>query len=69
MTNTELLIEFINKSGYKRSFIAEKLDLTPYGFANKVNNRSEFKASEINTLCDLLHIDSPEEKEAVFFAV
>lgn len=68
MTNTALLVEFIEKSGYKRSYIAQRLDLTPYGFANKVNNKSEFKASEINMLCDLLHIDSPADKEAVFFS-
>ena len=69
MTNTTLLIEKIEKSGYKRSFIAKALGLTAYGLANKIHNKTEFKASEINALCELLKIEKPDEKEAIFFAV
>ena len=67
MTNTTLLNEYINKSGYKRSYIAEKLDLSAYGFALKCNNESEFKASEIDILCELLNIGI-EHRMAIFFA-
>ena len=67
MTNTSLLVEYIEKSGYKKSFIAEKIGLTAYGFALKVNNKSEFKATEIEILCTLLNI-SVEERMAIFFA-
>ena len=68
VTNTRLLIEKINASGYKRSYIAKALGLTAYGLANKIQNVTEFKASEINALCELLKIEKPEEKEAIFFA-
>ena len=68
MTNTTLLNERIEKSGYKRSYIAKALGLSAYGLAKKIQNESEFKASEINALCGLLKIESPEEKEAIFFA-
>ena len=69
MTNTELLIELIDKSGYKRSYIANALGLkSTYGLANKINNVTEFKSSEINALCELLGIDDLEEKERIFFA-
>ena len=69
MTNTELLIELIDKSGYKRSYIASALGLkSTYGLANKINNVTEFKSSEINALCELLGIDDLEMKEAIFFA-
>lgn len=68
MTNTELLEAKIEASGYKKSYIAEKIGLSPYGFAKKVRNDNEFKTSEVNALCELLGIDSLEEKEQIFFA-
>ena len=56
MTNTSLLEEYIQKSGYKRSFIAEKLGITSFTLAQKINNKLEFWASEIDALCELLGI-------------
>ena len=67
MTNTALLRQKINERGLKQGFIAEKLGITSYGFAKKLNNETEFKASEIQVLCDLLNITSLREKEAIFF--
>lgn len=67
MTNTALLEEYISKSGYKKSFIAEQLGLTSYGFMLKVNNKSEFKASEMTILSKLLKINA-KDKDAIFFA-
>ena len=70
MTNTNLLIQKINDSGYKRSYIAKAIGLkSTYGLSKKINNETEFKASEINALCEILKIDSAEEKEAIFFAI
>lgn len=68
MTNTQLLVDKISESGLKRSHIAEKLNLSLYGFANKVNNVTEFKAGEIQALCRILKITSLQEKDAIFFA-
>ena len=68
MTNTEALKKKIEEQGLKLGFIAEKLGLTQYGFANKVNNKTEFKSTEIKILCKLLNITSLEEKESIFFA-
>lgn len=67
MTNTPLMEQRINESGYKRSYLAKCLDITPYALAMKINNKSEFKQSEIDTLCDLLGVDV-EERMAIFFA-
>jgi hypothetical protein len=67
MTNTSLLEQHIEKSGYKKSFIADQLGLTAYGLALKINNKSEFKASEMTILCELLKINA-KDKEAIFFA-
>ena len=67
MTNTALLEKYITESGYKKSFIAQQLGLTAYGFMLKVNNKSEFKGSEMAILCKLLKIKA-KDKAAIFFA-
>ena len=67
MTNTSLLEQYIKQSGYKKSYIARQLGLTAYGFSLKVNNKSEFKGSEMDILCDLLKIDV-KDRMAIFFA-
>lgn len=66
MTNTNLLRNKIDESGYKLRFIAKKLGITYQGFLNKINNETEFKAGEIQILCDMLNINI-EEKELIFF--
>ena len=68
MTNTALLEDIIQKSGFKKSYIAKTIGLSAYGLAKKINNIHEFKTSEINGLCELLKIDSLELKERIFFA-
>ncbi len=67
MTDTELLREKIENSGYKLQFIAKSLGLTYQGLLNKINNRSEFRASEIQALYDLLGL-TEKERVAIFFA-
>ena len=67
MTKTSLLEQYIEKSGYKKSFIAKQLGITAYAFSLKINNKSEFKANEIAILCKLLKI-SARDKDAIFFA-
>ena len=70
MTNTKLLEEKIDKSGYKKSYIAKAIGLkSTFGLLKKIRNENEFKATEINILCDLLKIETLEEKEAIFFAI
>lgn len=68
MTNKELLEQAIRDSGLKKAFLAEKIGLSPAGFCNCLNNRAEFKASQINTLCEVLGITDLHTKEAIFFA-
>ena len=36
MTNTTLLEQYIEKSGYKKSYIAAQLGITAYGFTLKI---------------------------------
>lgn len=67
MTNTSLLERFIEESGYKKSHIIKALGISRYGFALKCNNKAEFRASEIETLCNLLKIGT-KDRMAIFFA-
>lgn len=70
MTNTELLEKKIEDSGLKKSYIAKAIGLkSTFGLSKKINNITEFKASEIDALCELLNIETLEEKEAIFFAI
>lgn len=69
MTNTEELNKRIDESGLKKNYIAKMLGIKPDTLTRKINNEREFKASEINALCDVLGIESLEEKEHIFFAV
>lgn len=69
MTNTELLNARIDSSGLKKSYIAKALGIRTDTLSRKINNEREFKASEINALCDILGIECLEEKEHIFFAV
>ena len=67
MTNTELLEEKITQSGIKKTHLAKKLGLSLAGFRNCCINKAEFKASQVHTLCEELHIDL-EEMKVIFFA-
>lgn len=68
MTDTIALQKRIDESGLKQEYIASKIGLSSYGFANKRDNKTEFKPSEIEALCELLNITTLEEKFAIFFA-
>lgn len=68
MTNTALLEQAILASGLKKGYLAEKCGLSRAGFYNCMTNRAEFRVSQVNILCEELHIESLEQKEAIFFA-
>lgn len=66
MTNTKLLREKIDQSGYKLRFIAEKAGITYQGLLNKINNKTEFRAGEIQALYNLLKL-TEKERTKIFF--
>lgn len=67
MTDTALLREAVTRSGLKYKKIAESLGLTTYGLQKKIENKTEFKASEILLLSELLNL-TERERNAIFFA-
>ena len=68
MTNTALLENKIAQSGLKKGYLAMKLGLSKAGFRNCCTNKAEFKAGQIQILCELLDITDLAERQAIFFA-
>lgn len=68
MTNTKLLKNKIEESGYKIGFIADQLHMSRNTLWLKVNGVRQFNQYEINELCSLLNITSLNDKETIFFA-
>ena len=69
MVNQKLLEEKIAQSGKKKSYLAQKVGLSRAGFRNCCINKSEFRTSHIQILCEELGITDLHEKQAIFFAV
>lgn len=67
MTNTKMLEAAIALSGLPKNFIAEKIGISRSAFFKKMRNESEFKATEIVKLQELLALTA-EERNRIFFA-
>lgn len=67
MTDVEKFWSAVERSGMKKTAIASKLGISYQGFLNKVNNTTEFRASEIAEISGILRL-APEERDAIFFA-
>lgn len=65
MTDTKELKIAIVRAGLTQREIAKRLGLSEMGLHKKINNITEFKASEIKTLVELLGITNID---AIFFA-
>lgn len=68
MTDTALLKKKIEESGISQQFICEKLGISRYTWYRKRDGLVEFKASEIQKVCDMLNITSLRERSQIFFA-
>ena len=67
MTNTLLLEMAIRRAKMTKKEIAQHLGLSAIGFYKKLNNVTEFKASEITKLYEILNLSSLEEQQRIFF--
>lgn len=67
MTDTRLLSQVINDSGITITAIAKKLGITRESFYKKMNNETEFKASEIISLQNILSLTN-QIRDNIFFA-
>ena len=67
MTKSLKLKAVILEKGMIQEEIAQQLGMTPATFNYKVNNKREFKASEIKRLSELLALTA-DEVNTIFFA-
>lgn len=63
MTDVIRLKAVIERSGLKKTFLAEQLGITYQCYLNKENGKSEFLASQIVKLQDLLKLTDKETNE------
>jgi transcriptional regulator with XRE-family HTH domain len=61
MTNTKEIRSLMAKKGLTQCDVAKALGISYQSFSYKLNNRVEFKASEIEALCVLLDIENKDE--------
>ncbi|ADZ84499.1 MULTISPECIES: DUF739 family protein [Cellulosilyticum] len=64
MTNTLELEIAIKRAGITKRKLAEMLGLSEMGLYKKINNITEFKASEIAKLAEILDL---KNKDEIFF--
>ena len=57
MVNAEMLTEAIKDSGLKKASIIEKMGISYSSLQRKISGRTEFKASEIGILKEILGLD------------
>ncbi len=68
MTNSKLLREWLESKGIKLKAVAKAMGITPYSLSKKIDNSSEFKASEIAVFTSDYGM-SPELRNQIFFGV
>jgi DNA-binding phage protein len=67
LTDSTLLNEEIVDSGITITAIARKLGITREGLYKKINNETEFKASEILSMQKILNLTN-KKRDSIFFA-
>ena len=66
MTNTLKLKALLLETGYTQQKLASKLGISVYSLHKKINNKVEFKVSEIEKISSLLGI---VDKDKYFFII
>lgn len=61
-----ILKQIIDDKGYKLSHVASELNLTREGLYKKLRGDTEFKASEIKKLVEMLKLTGKETKDIFF---
>ena len=68
MTNSQMLENKIKESGYLKQWILDQMGIKSYETLRaKIRNKRDFTASEIDKLCEILHINY-SHRRAIFFA-
>lgn len=65
MVNTQVLVNFIKKSGFKKGYIAQRMGGSRRGLNMKLKT-GRFTTREASILCNILEIKDPSEKVEIF---
>jgi len=68
MTDSMAIREVIKSRGLKIKYIAEQMGLSTYGLQKKMDNKSEFKVSEVESFCKAVGGLDASEQHRIFFA-
>lgn len=68
MTNTVEFEVALKRAGLTKREVAQRLGLSEMGLYQKINNITEFKASEISKLYKILKLGGLKEQQNIFFA-
>lgn len=64
-------IEFevaLKRAGLTKKEVARQLGISEMGLYKKINNITEFKASELSKLYELFKLETIESQQRIFFA-
>lgn len=67
MTDTKELRRRIEEKGLKYGYIAKQIGISRYSLQKKIDNDSEFRVSEVDSISLILGL-TLAEKDAIFFA-
>lgn len=67
MTDTTALRACIIRAGHTVKTLAEELGISVCSLSYKLNNKREFRPSEIVAIKNILNL-TPNERDAIFFA-
>lgn len=62
----EMLNRVIDDSGFKRSFIAQKIGLSPKIFHDRTSGTSQWKTCEVAAFCNLLGLTKKQMNDIFF---
>ena len=68
MTNTVEFEIALKRAGLTKREVAQRLGLSEMGLYQKINNITEFKASEISKLYKILKLGGLKEQQNIFFS-
>ena len=64
------VIEFdyaLKKAGLSREDVANALKITKTALFNKIHNKSQFRQAELAKMYEILHLDTLEKQQRIFF--
>lgn len=67
LTDSKMLSDEIADSGMTITAIAKKIGITREGFYKKLNNETEFKASEISALQKILRLTNKKRENSPIY--